>query len=191
MNVAIKTIECGKFTIEIFQDEISFSLRGCDNLGTIYYVSQEYELGDERIDRRDIPDLDKRCEKGELLCLPAFVHMPNCLYHLDGNNLDWETGQTGIIAVSREKVLKNYKKKIISKKLRETVLKQLQAEIDLFNQYLSEGTYAFIVSHTKTCDKCKHTERIVDESVCGYYDFEQCKAEAKETCEQLIQQDKS
>ena len=57
----------------------------------------------------------------------------------------WDSGMVGIIYVEREKILKEYSCKRISKKIRENVIKFLQGEVEIYDFFLRGEVYGFSI----------------------------------------------
>ena len=81
----------------------------------------------------------------------------------------WDSGLFGIIAVSKDKIRKEYGCKRVSKNLREKVLDILRAEVETLNQYFNGEVYSYAVADKKGD---------IVESCCGYYSYEDCEQDA-------------
>jgi hypothetical protein len=60
-------------------------------------------------------------------------------------NDPWDSGLFGIIAVSKEKAVKEFGKKICTKKVRERALNCLQGEVETLNDYYTGMVFGFII----------------------------------------------
>jgi len=184
----IETFEVGNKIVRIFQDENPTSPRDDDNLGTILYTSSRYVLGDEQVTPEEIREIT---ERKDVVWLPvyAYIHSGTRLrtasFHglLPQGHAEFDSGMRGIIYADRETILKNFGKKLLTKKLREKTAEILAAEIETYDRYFCGDIYGYTISTKETCDSCGNTEEEVVDSCWGYYGFNYCKAEAKAAAE--------
>jgi len=173
------------YTIEIHRDEDPESPREWDNLGTIVAFHQKYNLGDKHEynskDYNGWNELKKQIIKDHrpVIILPIYMmnHSglsittnPSFFQAIDPQHFDW--GQIGFIFVSREKILKEYKRKIITAKIKKEFQKiedSLISEIEIYNKYLKGDVFGYIVK--------KDDEEI--DSCWGIFDYQQAIDEAK------------
>lgn len=131
-----------------------------DNLGTILYTSRSYVLGDKQISKDKIDSTYDR-KKSVWLPVYAFIHggitLSTSPFHCR-----WDSGQSGEIYVTYEKIKAEYGWKKMSKKRKDQIVKNLKSEVETFNQYLSGSVYGF-----KTFDNTSGEE--IDSSW-GIYD---------------------
>ena len=151
-------------TVKIKQDSFLSSPReSMDNLGTIAYKHSRYILGDELISDPNVwlsSKLDinifKYGTQQEILEYligkfeEKYIVLPVYLYDHSGITISttpfscpWDSGQVGYIYVSKEDVRKEYSVKKISPKLKETVLRVLNAEIEILDYYLRSDVYGY------------------------------------------------
>ena len=142
-NDLVEKIEQNGKTIEIHYDFDPQSPRENDNLGTILYTSTKYNLGDRRVNREEIEMIVKN---DQFISLPvyAYIHSGTVL-NTTGFSCPWDSGQCGIIYVSKEAIRKEWKVKKISAKLRAKVIENLRGEIDEFSKFLGGEVYGYIV----------------------------------------------
>jgi hypothetical protein len=133
----------GNVTLKIVVDEDPTSPREWDNLGEILYVSSRYTLGDRKVDAEEIQAIQ---EDKDNLWLPvyAYIHGGTSL-NTGGFGDPWDSGTSGIIYVSKEKILKEWKVKRISPKLRATVLEGLKGEVKTYSDYLEGNVYGHVI----------------------------------------------
>jgi len=84
-------------------------------------------------------------------------------------------GQVGYVLVDREKALKEYGKKRLSKQLKDKIYKVIQGEVETFDKYLRGDIYYFKVE--------KDGEYI--DSCHGLYEEDEAIKEAKEMADYL------
>ena len=151
------------------------SPREWDNLGTIYSNHRWYDPDGHQIEEI-MNDYDNSLSKEFLaghIYLPVYGYEHSGLSISTGRgypfNDRWDSGVFGIIAVSKDKIRKEYGCRRISTKLREQVLDLLRSEIKTLNQYYNGEVYAYTVEDERG---------YIVESCCGYYDMEYCEKEA-------------
>jgi len=162
MRDIIETIKYKNYDINIHIDEYPESPRQWDNLGTIYYCSSRYILGDKQVDRKVIQDI---MNDPNYFYLPvyAYIHSGVSLWtnyntmrdHVPPSHLGWDTGMSGIIAVSKKKIRKEYTVKRVTNKLKDKIGVYLNNEIEIFNQYLNGDIYGYsVMLNGKQIDSC-------------------------------------
>lgn len=174
----------GEFTAYVgFDNEVGFSPREWSNLGTIYSNHRNYSPDNHSF--RELMEEDgsinfKKLEKDNiLLTIRGYEHSGLTIAVGDRANDypfhdRWDSGLFGIIMASKKDVCKAFKSKIVTKAVREKALNCLEGEIKTLDQYINGEVYCYTVED-------KYGD-IVD-SVCDYYDFEQCKSEAQDSLE--------
>lgn len=113
-----------------------------DNLCTdiVYNKSSRYILGTRAVD----PD-EFRLPKGAI-ALPVYACIHSGVSLSTGSFADsWDSGMSGYIYVTREKVLKEYGVKRISARLRKIVEKCLRAELETFSRFLEGDVYGYVI----------------------------------------------
>ncbi len=163
-------------SIQITQDEFPENPRDWENLGTMVCFHSKYNLGDK--DHGFTPEsLVKKIKQADIISLPIFlfdhsgltISTDDTMFRaMDSHGWDW--GKIGYIFVSLERVREEYKKKLVSKKLRETVLTCLRNEVETYNQYLQGEVfyYEILNSEGKSVDGCS-----------GFYGLEDCIHQAE------------
>ena len=160
---AIKTIEYRTFTIKVYYDENPTSPREWDNLGTIYSNHRYYDFDGHKIEELidsvggDIYDSvipwDLIAEKYYYRKVWMYDHSGVSVCSGERNPYDmWDSGLYGVIVCEKEKAKKEYKDFDYNcVLLRERVEKQLDAEIDVLDEYCRGEVYGFVI--TKGEDK--------------------------------------
>lgn len=140
--------------------------REFDNLGTMYCEHRRYDLGDKDAD--DPRQLDQRTIA---VMLPLFLYDHSGItMNTTGFYCPWDSGQVGVIYITREKVLKEYGWKVLTKQRKEKLAQYLNAEVETYDQYLTGEVYGYII----TDDEGEEVE-----SCWGFYGEEYCEEEAK------------
>ena len=126
MSYELKKFEHAGKTVRIVSDDDPLNPRtDWDNLGTITYrEGSRYILGDKATTTEEMEEIAAR---RDVICLPvyAYIHSGIAL-NTTGFHCPWDSGQSGIIYVEREKVRKEWGKKRISPKLYNQILEVLK-----------------------------------------------------------------
>lgn len=165
------------------------SPREWDNLGKMVCFHRRYDLGDEHdFKPEDFPGWDGlentlRKEEGAIVILPLYLFDHSGLSMSTGSgafracdSAGWDWGQVGFIYATREDILKEFGKKRLSKKILEDTRKILEAEVELYDKYLSGQVYGFVI---------EDEDGDVLESCWGFYDEEECRKEGESLLAQL------
>jgi len=140
MNI-VDTIAYEGYRIEIVLDEHpSDSPRDWDNVGTIYTPPlRKYKIADEEQSSEWIAEYIKR---KDVVALPVYMidHSGIALSTRPFHD-PWDSGQIGIIAVTREKAYTEFGRRIN----RRTIEKWLRAEIEVYSSYIQGEIYGYRV----------------------------------------------
>lgn len=134
------------YTINILQDENPESPREFDNLGKMLCFHKRYDLGDKHsFTLKDVKRIEANKRK-------LYIVLPLYLYDHSGITIDtspfscpWDSGQVGIIYVSKEEVRKEYGWKKITKKREEQIISYLKGEVKTYDNYLTGEVYGYEV----------------------------------------------
>jgi hypothetical protein len=150
-------------TLHIRQDIDPESPREWDNLGTMVCFHSRYGLGDESRLRSDsFSGWDEvedylREEFGAEILLPLYLYDHGGLtMRTSPFSCPWDSGQVGFIYTTRERVLKDYNKKRLTKSLREKAEASLRTEVETYDQFLRGEVYGFVIEdedgeHVDSC----------------------------------------
>lgn len=91
---------------------------------------------------------------------------------MSGFDCPWDSGQTGFIYASKERIKKEMGWKVITKKRIAQLQKMAQSELDEFNAYVSGDVYGF----TRTikvvdCNSCGSESEQELDSCWGFYGY--------------------
>jgi hypothetical protein len=150
MNTPCQTEEYKGYTINIFFDEYPDNPREGDNLGIMQCFHKKYNLGDKHIvDSKDYNSWNEM-EHDLIKNFDAAVILPIYMYDHSGVTVStkpfscpWDSGRLGLIFVTRDALLKKYNMKKLSKKVLETAKKELESEVEIYDQYLGGDVYGF------------------------------------------------
>lgn len=159
--------------VEIKQDEDPIDPRECmDNLGTMYCWHSRYNLGDEKPKGYTPEDFAKEyVTAGNSLILPLVLYDHSGITIKVGREFacdpgGWDTSRIGWIVVTNERIEREYGKKTDA---RERAQKALEAEVEVYDQYLTGDIYGYVVTKTTACKHYKQTKEEVVDSCWGFY----------------------
>ncbi len=148
--------QVGKYTVKVVQDDDYENPRTeWDNLGTMACFHRNYDLGDKH--NYSVDEIRGIVEDNNYISLPLFLYDHSGItMSTSAFSCEWDSGQVGIIFISKEDIRKEYNVKRISKKLQNNVIKYLIGEVELYDNYLTGEVYDFIVEdETGNCiDSC-------------------------------------
>lgn len=154
-------------TLRIVDDNDPLSPRDEDcNFGTIYYSSSRYVLGDKNVSKDEIEALmnDKNVVH---LKVYAYIHS-GIVLSTGAFSCPFDSGMSGIIAISKDKIRESYGVTRISKKVMEKVIAALKAEVETYSKYLSGECYGYEI--------VDNSGEVVD-SCYGFFDRDDCESE--------------
>jgi hypothetical protein len=176
-NEPIHTETHGALVIKIFQDiDASNPRTDFEHLGTIYHTHRNYDLGE----RMDLEEIQAIMQNPDFISVPVFMYEHgNVMLKTSGFSCQWDSGQVGIIAVEKSKVLKDWQRKKFSKKLEAQVISCLTSEVQEFSDYLSGNVYGYVIEKPTHCESCSHNDAEHVDSCWGFIgDYEYCLKEA-------------
>lgn len=174
---AVDTFEVKGLKVGIIQDEDASNPReDFDNFGHMVCFHRRYDLGDQH----DFSSPDDVIEwlQGQgrdVIYLPIYAYEHGGITLRTGAfNDPFDSGQVGIIYVTREEVRKEYNCKRISKATLRKVIALLNAEVEEYDSYLTGDVWGYVIED--------ENEEVLD-SCWGFYGYQYCKDEAKEQAE--------
>jgi len=141
------------------------------HLGEILYHNRsKYILGDRQTNNTE---MELKAQSKDVVCFPvyAYIHSGIAL-NMTGFSCPWDSGQSGIIYATKKKIRQWFNCKNITKKTIEKVRKIFEGELLEFQSYLNGEVYGYEIK--------KRNGEILD-SCWGFYDFDVCLNEAKES----------
>ncbi len=150
-----ETIDYNGHHINIYYDEDALNPRkDFDNLGTLYTAHRRYRPEKEFDDHFDINDVfERRIGDFKDSFLKKYIALPVYLYDHSGQTVattpfscPWDSGFFGIIAVSLEKVRKEYGWKNITAKRRLQIEEYLQGEIKTLDDYYTGEVFGYEIT---------------------------------------------
>ncbi len=135
----IETIKTKRFIADIYIDDMPYSPREDDNLGTLIAFHSRYDLSDD--DNWTKEELIEHVAKEDVLSLPVYMYEHSGVaLSTSAFSCSWDSGQVGYIFVSYEDIIKEYGKLDI-----ETATKVLEYEIEEYSQYINGEVYGYKV----------------------------------------------
>lgn len=121
------------------QDEDPIDPRTWDNLGTMICSNHSrYALGDKNYEDAVKPDTH--------IILPLYLYDHGAIeLSTTPYQCPWDSGQIGIIAVSKKKAKKEFEWKRLTKERINKVKSCLEGEVDVYNAYIMGDTYGLII----------------------------------------------
>lgn len=157
------TIDYKNYIIEIEQDTFPMNpLENYSMFGNITYNPRSrYMLGDTPMDGEKV---DRIARSRDYITIPvfAYVHSGATVKVGESNpfTCPWDSGQSGIVFISRADARKELGIKRITKKQEERIKEYLTGTVETFNQYITGEVY---------CYKIKDAEGNIIDSCWGYY----------------------
>jgi len=152
---ALNTTLWKGYTVELHLDESAESPRLNDNLGTMVCWHAHYELGDNH-EFQSPKDAMEHILKTGAVWLPLYLYDHSGItMNTTGFSCQWDSGQVGYIFVERDKVLKEYHGRALTRALRAKVEGVLKAEVATYDQYLRGAVYGYVVKKDgKVLESC-------------------------------------
>lgn len=186
MNIYEQTTYKG-YNINIYYDEYAESPRTAfENLGTLYTAHRRYRPEKDFDSHFDINKVFEGCIGNfRESFLKRYIALPVYLYDHSGQTVattpfscPWDSGFFGIIAVSLEKIRKEYGWKNITSRRRSQIESYLQCEIQEYDHFLRNEVYGFTITAIE--DGIEEVD-----SCWGYYGDDSLKG-MKEECQRTI-----
>lgn len=160
----IQSLEYKGYVIEILYDEDAESPREWDNLGEMLYRDHSrYILGDRGVPSEEIQEV---AEDPDMIHLPVYAYVHSGItINTTGFSCPWDSGQCGIIYVSKARVENEYGSVDEAR-----AKKALRSEVQTFDSYLRGDVYGYVIKDKMGNDMG---------SLYGCYGFDYCVSEAK------------
>lgn len=152
MKEPIRTVLYEDYQINVYRDEYADSPRdNCDYTSRFWCNHRSYRFGsgDSRIE--EIVDDEKHTLTKEFL--HDYIYVPVYMYDHSSQTISthpfsdpWDSGLFGILAESKEEIKKEFGCKIVTKKLRERIIKRLTWEVEEVDDWLTGEVYGYTVT---------------------------------------------
>jgi len=150
-----------------------------NNVGKISYVSDRYVLGTEHVSGERNAEIIQGIADGNLVGLSvyAYVHSGSTIRCAPFSD-PWDSGLSGFVYCTREAAIKEWGKKILSKKVKEKALAYLEGKVKIFDQYLTGDVYTVSTERVERDEEGQETDCDMLDSCCGFYGLEYAREEA-------------
>jgi hypothetical protein len=178
------------------------------NLGEIAYSSSRTTLGTENMPRERLDEIRDRIACGELVGTPVYAYVHggatiSCGVQLKDKartwtfcnpfSCPWDSGQSGFVYCTKERAIAEFGKKVLTKAVREKALQRLANEVAIFNQYLTDDVYGFIVERLIRDPHGKNNVIDTEElsSCWGFYGIEAAIADGTSDAEYYVRKEQN
>ena len=157
MVYSVYTEQYKGFTLNVVKDEDAQNPRTeWDNMGKMVCFHRHYALGDKH--KLSIDEVKAiAADEANYIALPLFLYDHSGItMNTTGFACPWDSGQVGIIYVSKKDVYKEYGVTRITKTIKEKVLTVLRGEVETYDQYLRGEVYGYQIQNKQgeTLDSC-------------------------------------
>lgn len=189
MSEALTDFEYKGYDITIHQDCDAESPREWDNVGIMVCFHRRYDLGDKHSITRS--DFETWGDLEDILYdhYKALVVLPLYLYDHSGISIStnrnypfddrWDSFQVGFIYTTEVQVRKVLGWKSIPKAKIKELEDMLYQEVKTYDSYLRGDVYGYIITKSKKCFKCGHTNEETVDSGWGIYEIDNAIKDAK------------
>ena len=144
----IGTEEYKGYDIEIsYEEESENPIREWDMIGEFCCWHRKYDLGNSNRfgeGKSTVEELESYAKRtGSLLFSLYLYDHSGITISLSPFSCPWDSGQVGYVLVDREKALKEYNKKRLSKQLKDKIYQRIQGEVETYDKYLRGEIYYF------------------------------------------------
>jgi len=149
MKEAIEEEEYRGYMIRIYPDFDPMNPREWDNMGTMIWFHRRY-LSPDKNPFSSPEELIDFINREDIISLPVYGYDHSGLSISTGRGGQfsdpWDSGKLGYIYVTREKILKDFNRKKISKALIKKAYDILEGEVETFGQYLTGDVYGYEIT---------------------------------------------
>ena len=170
------------YTIRAIQDaEIPESPREFDcNLGTMLCLHGKYNLGDKH--NLEGEEIEELYYSKDQISLPLYLYDHSGItMRTSSFSCPWDSGQVGIITVSKEKIKREFNWKNITKKREKQIKDYLESEVCIYDDYLTGNVYGFKVLAPNEEDEFNELD-----SCWGYYGYDHEKSGLMEQAKSFV-----
>lgn len=154
------------YSLKIVHDPDPINPREDSSFGTIYYTSSHYVLGDKRV---SADELHSMMNDNSLVYLKVYAYIHSgIILNTSGFSCPFDSGMSGIIAISKNEIRNIWNVSRISKQLLAKVHQGLAAEVETYSKYLSGEAYGYQI--------CDENGEVVD-SCYSFFNREDAEAE--------------
>lgn len=132
----------GGHRVVVEYDQHPTSPREWDNVGTVVLHERcRYSFGDETASGDQLREI---ADDPNNIVLPVYLYDHSGItIRTSAFSCRWDSGQVGIIYCTKQRAIKEWGKKILTKKVREQVISYMQGEIEELDQYLTGQVFGY------------------------------------------------
>jgi hypothetical protein len=186
--MSIDSFKVDDLTVEIEQDECpgnprtdwdnasQFFISGGRNFIDLDEVKAPLDPQDYSGSEEFMQAVEKEFPGCEILPIYRYEHS-GVAYRTTPFHDPWDSGWVGFVLCTRETMIKEWGKKIVTKKVRDMARECMVSEVECYSQWANGEVYSYAVrdSNGEYLDSCG-----------GFYGFEYCKIEAEEAAGHLV-----
>lgn len=143
MNDSIKTKKLNNgYTVNVHYDNDPQSPREWCNAGTVALINRSrYSFADEKLPHDEIQAI---IDDPDYLSLPIYIYDHSGItINTTGFSCSWDSGQCGIIYISKSDAIKEWGKKILTRTVKQKTLDYLKGEIKTLDQFVTGSVYGY------------------------------------------------
>lgn len=176
--------------VRIEYDQDPMSPDEWDNVGQIAYTSDRYVLGTEHVDRDRMEEISEGIEDGSLIGLPVYAYVHGgATISCGAFSCPWDSGMSGYVYCTKEEAIKEWGKKILTKKVEAAALKYLRGSVETYDQYLTGDVYTVAVERVERDDDGDELDSDWLDSCSGFYGLKYAREEAESMGKHQLAQD--
>lgn len=149
MNEPVDTFEYKGFEVKIYPDLEPFDPREDPDseLGNMICFHGRYNLGDKH-DFADSIELEEFLKESGALWLPLYLYDHSGItMRTSAFSCQWDSGQVGIIYVTKKVIRDRFKVHNITKKVEKQAFDHLRMEVKTYDEYLTGQVYGYDWEH--------------------------------------------
>lgn len=152
INNVVKELEYKGHTVTVYYDnDPCGSPREWDNLGTMLCFHSRYSLGDSH--NLDVKAIERIIKSKDVVALPLYLYDHSGITMRTAPFMcPWDSGRVGYIYVTKANIRKEHDCQRVSAKLIKEVQRRLNAEVELYNMFLTGQVYGYEVTDSE--DDC-------------------------------------
>lgn len=148
MDEGIEQEDYKGYTIKVYYDEDPMNPRTeQDHVGVMVCAHRSYNLGDVQVHSADEVEEHLK-EHGAVVQLNLYLMDHGGISMSTGSFGDpWDSGQVGVIYLTRETIRKEWGWTRITKARRSQLIKYLEAEVEEYDAYISGQVYGYTIEN--------------------------------------------
>lgn len=150
MKDLIEQIEYKGYKINIYPDQDGESSREWDNLAKLICFHRRYNLGDyqeaKKWDAEEFQEFIEKENGKSIVALPLYLYDHSGItMNTGGFSCRWDSGCVGYAYIDKKEMLKEWGRKRWSEKLQQKAIDIINAEVEIYDQYLTGEVYGYMI----------------------------------------------